>query len=141
MKYKYKNKYKKQVATSALALSLFIGGSSIFAMTPEDLGVKNFQFTYQKQNKERKNAKLKKQDKIVGAVSVVNGSGFVLDVKNMKRRMTSSADVKTNASTIYTKNGLDAKISDLSTGQKVIVIGSLDQPANIITAKKVRMVA
>ena len=44
-------KYKKQIATGALAISLLVGGSSVFAATPRDIGIKNVQQVYQKQAK------------------------------------------------------------------------------------------
>lgn len=135
-------KYKKQIATGALALSLMVGGSSIFAATPQDLGIKRVQQTYQKQNKNNKSATVltKANSNIIGTVSAINGTGFTVDVKNIKTKTTLSTDVKTDAGTVYTKNGMKATASDLAVGQKVIVVGTLDKTTNIVTAKQVKIV-
>ena len=77
-------KYKKQLATGALALSLLVSGSTIYAATPQDVGVKNVQKSYQKQNKEV--IKTKKQD-AVGIVSALTSSGFTLTVANLKTKV------------------------------------------------------
>ncbi|MCC7160374.1 hypothetical protein IT399_01425 [Candidatus Nomurabacteria bacterium] len=135
-------KYKKHIATGALAISLLVGGSSVFAATPQDLGIKNVQQTYQRQQKNNKHLKDKnrERDNVVGSVSAVNASGFTLELKNMRTKVTSSVDVKTDANTVYKKNGLDASSFDLVVGQKVIVVGALDKTTNILTAKIVKMV-
>lgn len=135
-------KYKKHIATGALAISLLVGGSSVFAATPQDLGIKNVQQTYQRQQKNNKHLKDKNRERnnVVGSVSAVNASGFTLELKNMRTKVTSSVDVKTDANTVYKKNGLDASSSDLVVGQKVIVVGALDKTTNILTAKIVKMV-
>ncbi len=139
-------KYKKQIATGALALSLLVGGSTVFAVTPEDLGVKNVPSTYQKSHKINKNGKGAKnivqikRNNTVGIISIVNDSGFVMDINNIKAKTVSSIDVKTDSSTSYSKNGVKATASDLIVGQKVIVFGSLDKTTNILTAKKVKIV-
>lgn len=135
-------KYKKQIATGALALSLLVSGSSVFAATPQDLGVKNAQPTYQKQNKSGKNVSVKSKGRhnTVGTISAINGADFTVEVKNMKTKVVSSVDVKTDSATTYTKNGKKDTASDLSVGQKVIVIGTLDKTTNILTAKTVKIV-
>jgi hypothetical protein len=131
-------KYKKQIATGALAFSLLISGTNVFAATPQDLGIKNTTQT-QKQNK---NLKVKKTGKsnLVGTISSITSAGFMVDVKNKKTKITSSVDVKTSAITKYSKNGVSASISDLAVGQKVIVVGTLDKTTNILTAKTVKIV-
>jgi hypothetical protein len=137
-------KYKKQIATGALAISLLVGGTNVFAATPQDLGIKNTQSTYQKQNKNSKSVKVKNKitkSNIVGTISAINNNGFTLDVKNAKTKITSSVEVKTDTVTIYSKNGIKATVSDLATGQKVIIIGSLDKTTNILNAKMVKIVA
>jgi len=131
-------KYKKQIATSALAISLLVGGSSVFAATPQDLGIKNVQKIYQKQNNSK--VKIKKQNNIIGVVYALTSTGFTINVKNLKTKVTSSVDVKTGISTIYTKNGMVANILDIISGQKVIVVGNLDKTTNTITAKTVKIV-
>ena len=132
-------KYKKQIATGALAISLLVGSSSVFAATPQDLGIKNVQRTYQKQSKN--GVGLKKQNgTTVGVVSALTSAGFTMEVKNMKTKVTSSVDVKTDISTLYRKNGISASATDLLVGQKVIVVGNLDKTTNILTAKSVKIV-
>ncbi len=135
-------KYKKQIATGALAISLLIGGSSVFAETPQDLGIKNIPPTYQKQNKNNRNLKIKNKEKskMVGTISALTNVGFILNIKNLKNKTTSSIDVKTDTSTIYSKNGISALFSDLSVGQKIIVVGNLDKTTNILIAKTVKIV-
>ncbi|MFA6076521.1 MAG: hypothetical protein WC735_00415 [Candidatus Paceibacterota bacterium] len=135
-------KYKKQIATGALALSLLVGGSSVFASTPQDLGIKDIQSIYQKHDKNNKKIKIRNKIKnsVVGVVESINGAGFTIDIKNMKTRTMFSADVKTNVSTLYNKNGINANFSDLTIGQKVIVVGELDKTTNIINAKIVKIV-
>jgi len=133
-------KYKKQLATGALALSLLIGSSSVFAATPQDLGIKNSQPIYQKQNKNTLKIKNTGRSNIVGTISAINGSGFIIDIKNMKTKVTSSVDVKIDTSTTYRKNGLKASVADLAVGQKVIIIGTLDKTTNIVTAKQVKII-
>jgi hypothetical protein len=135
-------KYKRQFATGALALSLLVGGSSVYAATPQDLGIKNTQANYQRQNrnKERDNSKVKKQNNLVGVVSAINSNGFILDIKNLKLKTVSSIDVKTDVSTVYKKDGISATVADIIIGQKLIVSGSLDKTTNILTAKTVKIV-
>ncbi|MFA4975318.1 MAG: hypothetical protein WC839_00445 [Candidatus Paceibacterota bacterium] len=133
-------KYKKRIVTGALALSLLVGGSSVFAFSPQDLGIKKVQQTYQKQNKDKKKIESKKQHNRVGIVSAVNSTGFTMDVKNKKAKTTSSVEVKTDVGTIYNKNGKIVTASDLVVGQKVIVVGTFDKATNILTAQKVKIV-
>lgn len=132
-------KYKKQIATGALAFSLLIGGSSVFAATPQDLGIKKMQPSYQKQSKINKNIKGKKEH-IIGTIGAINSTGFVVEIKNLKTKTTSSVDVSTDTKTIYTKNGIVSTVADLAVPEKVIVIGTLDKTTNIITAKTVKII-
>ena len=133
-------KYKKQLATGALALSLLVGGTSVYAATTQDLGIKNVHSTYQKQNKPNQAVVLKKKNNKVGTVAALTATGFTLDVKNMKAKTTSSVDVKNDVSTVYTKDGAKATVSDLAVGQKVIASGTFDSTTNILTAKTVKIV-
>ncbi len=136
-------KYKKHIATGALALSLLVGGTSVFAATPQDLGIKKIQQTYQKQNKNNKNIpkiKSKSKSNITGIVSLISDTGFTIEVKNVKAKTLGAVDIKTDASTTYSKNGVKAGISDLAVGQKVVISGTLDKTANILTAKQVKIV-
>jgi len=135
-------KYKRQIATGALALSLLVGGSSVYAATPQDLGIKNVQSTYQKQDKTKikDSTRARKQKGLVGVVSTITSTGFTMDIKNLKTKITSSVDVKTDTSTVYKKDGISATVADLLVGQKVIVAGSLDKTTNTLTAKTVKIV-
>ena len=129
-------KYKKQIATGALALSLLISGSFVFAENPRDLGIKNIELNYNKQSKDDKNIK---KDKVIGTISSINENGFIVEIKNIKTQKIYSLDVKTDDSTIYSKNGIKTIVSDLATGQKVIINGIIDKTTNIITAQKVKI--
>lgn len=135
-------KYKRQIATGALAISLLVSGSSVFAASPQDLGIKNVQSIHQKESKNRKSLKAKKTGKtnIVGNVGVLSSTGFTVDIKNLKTKVASSVDVKTDTSTIYKKDGISATSLDLAVGQKVIVTGDLDKTTNTLTAKTVKIV-
>jgi len=132
-------KYKRQIATGALAISLLVGGSNVFAATPQDLGIKKVQSTYQKQNKVSKIKNTGKSN-IVGTIGVINATGFTVEIKNLKTKVSSSVDVLTNTGTVYSKNGLKATVADLTVGQKVIVTGILDKTTNIVTAKTVKII-
>ena len=135
-------KYKKHIATGALAISLLVGGSSVFAATPKDLGIKNTPSVYQKQNKSNKNLKIKNKIKnnIVGTVGAISSTGFTVEIKNMKTKAISSVEIKTDIGTTYSKNGITATFADLVIGQKVIVVGTLVKTTNILTAKTVKIV-
>lgn len=143
-------KYKKHIATGALAFSLLVGGSAVLAATPQDLGIKDTQSTFQKQlktdkvdkvNKNEKGIKSEKRNNVVGTISAVDSTGFTMDVKNLKAKTSSSVEVKTDVTTLYTKNGITAQPSEFIVGQKVVVVGALDKTTNVMTAKKVKIVA
>lgn len=79
----------------------------------------------------------------VGALAfslLMPGSGFIINVKNMKTKILSSMEISTNDGTTYLKNGIPATAADLLTGQKVIAVGNLDPTTNIITAKVVKII-
>ena len=132
-------KYKKQIAVGALAISMLIGGSSVFAASPQDLGIKTVK-TYHKQSKTTKVIKTAKKNSVTGTITTISDTGFTVEVKNLKTKAVSSVDVKTDINTVYSKNGLSATILDLAVGQKVIITGALDKTTNIVTAKKVKIV-
>ena len=134
-------KYKKQIAVSALAISLLVGGSNVLAATPQDLGIKSSTVAQPKANKDAK-AKAKNTAKktLVGTVGTISGNTFTVEVKNPKTKTMYSADVVTNASTVFTKDGAKAAFSDLAPNQKVVATGTLDKATNTLTAKMVKMV-
>ena len=132
-----------------MAISLLVGGSPVFATTPEDLGIKNIQSIYQKQNRNSNNVKVRNKNKkrnnnsVVGTIGAINGSGFTVNIKNLKTKTAYSADVITGASTLYKKDGTSATARELSVGQKVMVAGIVagisDKATNILTAKIVKI--
>ena len=77
---------------------------------------------------------------MIGTVSALTSTGFTVDVKNMKTKTTSSVEIKIDSSTMYSKDGKVSTVSDLVSGQKVIVVGNLDSTTNIVTAKQVKMI-
>ncbi len=133
-------KYKQQIATGALAVSLLVSGSSVFAATPQDLGIKNTQSVHYKPSKNKGNFELRKRrNSVVGVVSALTNTGFTVNIKNLRTKISSSVDVKTNNSTKYKKDGINTVVSDLAVGQKVIVSGDLDKTANTITPRTVKI--
>lgn len=133
-------KYKKHIVTGVLALSLLVGGTSVSAYTPQDLGIKNVERTHLKQNRNKEKNLFRGAHPAVGTVFALTNTGFTLNVKNFKSKEIKALDIKTDASTKYTKNGVDATVSDLALNQKVIVFGELDKNTNILTAKEIRIV-
>ena len=75
----------------------------------------------------------------VGIVSAITDSGFVMETKNRKTKVSSSLDVKIDSGTVFSKNGLVASTNDLSVGQKVIVLGSFDKTTNTLTARRIKI--
>lgn len=135
-------KYKKHIVTGALAISLLVGSYPVFASTPQDLGIKKIQQIYQKQKKNNKKLKIKNKgrESIVGTISMINNTGFIIEIKNIKTNVVSSTDVKTNNLTTYRKNGIKTTTSDLIVGEKVVIVGNLNKTSNTIIAKKVIIV-
>jgi len=132
-------KYKKHIATGALAISLLVGGTPILAATPQDLGIKNIQYLHQKQSK---NFKIHKEGRrnVVGTITMINETGFVLEIKNKKTEAISSIEINTDSFTKYKKNGKIVTFSNLQVGQKLIVTGKFDKTTNIVSAKSIRIV-
>lgn len=135
-----KYKYKKHIATGALALSLLVGGSSVLAANPQDIGVKNAPSDYQRHREGAKRTKMNGRKNVVGSVSTVSSTGFTIEVKNMKTKSVTAVDVTTNTETVYGKNGVAAVAGDVVVGEKVIVSGTTDKTTGIITAKTVKIV-
>lgn len=133
-------KYKRQIATGALALSLLIGGSSVFAASPQDLGIKNAPSNYQKSGDSTKKGKTGGRKSIIGTVGAVSDTGFTVEVKNAKTKISTSTDVTTNTATQYSKNGMTATASLVVVGEKVIVGGTTNKTTGIIAAKTVKIV-
>ncbi|MEI6280409.1 MAG: DUF5666 domain-containing protein [bacterium] len=130
-------KYKRQIATGALAISLLVGGSSVFAASPKDLGIKITQQSNQKTNKK---VTTTRNNTTVGTIGAINNSGFTVNIKNLKTKVISSIDVITNSLTSYKKDGISSSPSDLALGQKVNVYGTLDKKTGTLTAKSVRII-
>ena len=119
-------KYKKQIATGALAISLFMGGNPAYASVPNRKYVQNIT--------------LAKNFSTVGFVSSVTGSGFILNIRNKKNNGTTTIDVLVPTNIIVKKDGATALYSDLTTGQKAVVTGSFDKSTKVLTAKSVKIV-
>ena len=135
-------KYKKQITTSVLALSLLMVSSSVFAATnvvPQGAIVNHVE-TKAKETKETTRAKTK--NSVTGIVSVVSadGTSFTVTVKNRKTSTTTSFDVQTTAATKITKDGKLTTMADVALNTKVIVSGKVDSTTNTISATKVRLV-
>lgn len=133
-------KYKKHIATGALAISLLVGGTPVLASSPQDLGIKNIQQNYQRQNRNPIARLGVGRHRVVGVVAMINSNGFTLEVSNKKTNASSSIDVETNASTKYNQNGKTVSVSSLAVGQKVIIVGKLDRATNILKASRVGIV-
>lgn len=131
-------KYKKHIATGVLALSLLVGGSSAFAEIPVELERGSTAPLYQRQSRGFENYARIKRNNLVGNISMINNNGFTIEIKNKKTGQISSVDVITDNSTIYKKNGLDALLSDLVIGEKVIIKG--DNANNSIISSSVNII-
>ena len=130
-------KYKKQITTSVLALSLLMVGSSAFASMPTAQDTKINQVVTKKVD-----AVKHIKNKITGTVSAVSadGTSFTVTVKNRKTNTTTSFDVQTTATTKFTKDGKLATMANVTLNTKVIVSGKIDIATNTISATKVRLV-
>ncbi len=133
-------KYKKHIATGALAISLLVGGSAAFASGPHDLGIKDTQPTYQRHMKGMKNMPKIRKNRVVGVITALNDTGFSLEVKGKRLNNIFTIDVKLDDNTIFTENGILVTKDKLAVGQKVLVFGPLDKTTKILTAKKVKIV-
>lgn len=144
-------KYKKRIVTGAFALSLLVGGSSSVKTYAESVGISpDIHATSSRGGalhfKNLKNARTKIHHK-VGTITAIGASGFTFEVihgHNATSTATAtkilSIDVQTTATTIFKKDGADASFADLSSGEKVIVSGSVDATGHLITAKRVDIV-
>jgi hypothetical protein len=74
----------------------------------------------------------------VGSVTAINGTGFTIQTIN-KGMQKATQTVNTGDNTKFTKNLQPATLSDLAIGQKVMITGTRDSAANIITADSVNL--
>jgi hypothetical protein len=157
-------KYKRKITSGALALTLFVGGSSAYAANvggsaaggvstgagwagsaPQFLNVKG----------ESRGRKIGwsfdglglNHNRAIGEIVAFTSTGFTLEAHNPKFHKTSTTtppmvafDVRTDTATVYQKDGANASASDLSIGQKVIVVGTIDPVAQIVDATKVNVI-
>jgi hypothetical protein len=160
MKYK---KYKRRITSGALALTLFVGGSSAYAAnihgfagggTGVGLGrpVSTSQFLTIKdlprgRHGHRGGLGLN-HNRVIGEVVSLTSTGFTLEVHGHKAMRNATGtppamvpfDIRTSAETIYQKDGATSSAADLAIGQKAIVIGTIDPTAQIVTATKVNII-
>ena len=135
-------KYKKQIATGALTLSLLINGSAVFADTPIDISTKK-SHTYIQNHKNKNlngNIQFKKRKNIVGTIISINNSGFILEVHNKKNKIIKSLDIIIKSKISYIKNGVKAHKEDIKIGKRVIVFGFLDRSANVVIPDKIKII-
>jgi hypothetical protein len=74
--------------------------------------------------------------RVLGKVTVVNGSSFTVQVTNrirepQKTATTTVFTVNTSAATVFTKDGKTAALSDVATGETVMVAGTVDTLKNV----------
>lgn len=135
-------KYKKQIITSAIALSLFVGGSKAMASAVQDqtTSLNAMRGHHQMHPKHAKRMMKFKGNHLIGTVSVVNSGSFIITTENPKTKEAFSFDVKTDTNTVFYKDGAVDSIASVQVGQKVIVAGTIDQTAKTVIAKKVNVV-
>lgn len=159
---KYKRKLKRRITSGALAITLFVGGSSS-AYAAHIQGSAQTQSGAQTVGQHRMRGGQNGQthdflglglnhNRAIGEIVAVTSTGFTLEVHNPKhnskaQRGTTGAapamvpfDIKTTASTIYQKDGAAATAVDIAVGQKAVVVGTIDSTAQIITAEKINIV-
>ncbi len=159
----YKNdmKYKRKITSGALALTLFVGGSSAYAANVQGPTTASTQPTHFFHSKaEAKSGQRNKHgarglglnhNKVIGKVAAITATGFTLEAHGPKPfhrdRIASSThpemvafDIRTTGSTIYQKDGATSTVADLVVGQKVIVVGTIDSAAQVVSASKVNII-
>ncbi len=77
-------------------------------------------------------------DRFIGSVSSVNGSSFT--ISSQGRKLSTSYTVNTDGTTVIKKDGQNASLSDIVSGVKVRVTGTLASSTNTVTAKEVTIV-
>jgi hypothetical protein len=74
--------------------------------------------------------------RVIGKVTAVNGSSFTVQATNRIREPQKTASttvftVNTSAATIFTKDGKTAALTDVATGETVMVAGTVDTLKNV----------
>ncbi len=160
-------KYKRKITSGALALTLFVGGSSAYAANIQGqpgTGISHNATQFFKSKgvnsdglragqRGRHGAKGLgfNHNRVIGEVIALTSAGFTLEAygpKHLQRGEGSVStpppmvpfDIKTTSTTIYQKDGASSLPADLSVGQKVIVVGTIDPSAQIVMATKVNII-
>lgn len=76
---------------------------------------------------------------VIGNVTSVSGNSFVVQIKARKGQ-TAAVTVNTDSNTTFKKDGQAASLSDLASGQKVMVKGTKDATSGVVTATSVNIV-
>ena len=73
-----------------------------------------------------------------GTVGTVNGTSFTItSPQSPKSSTTRTFTVNTDGNTVFTKDGQPATLADVTAGQKVMAVGTVDTTALTVTATKV----
>lgn len=155
-------KYKRRITSGALALTLFVGGSSAYAASfhgaapaGASLGSASGtpQFLNMKGGHRGRHGTLGapglglNHNRVIGEVIALTSTGFTLEVHGPRKRGATSTlpvmipfDIRTSTDTVYQKDGATTTVADLAIGQKAIVVGTIDPAAQIVTATKVNII-
>jgi hypothetical protein len=79
---------------------------------------------------------------VLGTVSSINGTSFTVTTVNRFNSTTPNHTftVNTSTTTTYTKDGQAATLTDLATGERVMIQGTVDTSSLTIAATKVNIV-
>ncbi len=154
-------KYKRKITSGALALTLFVGGSSAYAANVQGPAAASVQPTHSFHSKaEAKSGQRSRHgarglglnhNRVIGKVSAITSTGFTLEAHGPKPfhhdGIASSThpemvafDIRTTGSTVYQKDGATSTVADLAVGQKVVVVGTIDSAAQVVSATKVNII-
>ncbi len=152
-------KYKRRITSGALALTLFVGGgSSAYAAhiqgstsTPahSNVGSQRVRPGQAGQAAHFHGLGLN-HNRATGTIVALTSTGFTLEIHKPKlgpKRGSSTStpeivsfDIRTSSNTVYQKDGAAATAAGLAVGQKVVVVGTIDSTAQIVTATKVNVI-
>lgn len=156
-------KYKRRITSGALALTLFVGGSSAYAASTQGIGAVGLASatagTHIPSGIRGGHRGLHdgamglglNHNKVIGEVVAITSTGFTLEVHGPRShkgaRDASSTppvmvpfDIKTSAATVYQKDGATTTAAALAVGQKVIAVGTIDPASQIVTATRVNII-
>ncbi len=138
-------KYKRKITSGALALTLFVGGSSAYAANIQGqagagISPHATQFHNAKGRQGPRGLGLN-HNRVIGEVVAFTSTGFTLEAHGPRApHEMIPFDIKTTSATVYQKDGAASTVADLAVGQKVIVVGNVDPTAQIVTASKVNII-